>query len=327
MRRFIQGTLVSLTLLIADCGFGVRGQSLPKFKPVPMYPALAAMAATNQVSISQFGPPSETNALHPGDSVTMLGILVQKKSQAQWILQVSAAAPDPKGKPEKKPEPFVMNAGGKRITFQSKPVPATLQMLGPFSPAGTPHPLKPQRKNARFSLDENLLGLGLEQTADVEWRWSQATNTASSTNQTGAAGPKATDPADERAFAAGVPALISYLGIVQNTQGLNDILLKLVDMPSLWSILRHRGVGADINFGTGATPANPTDWDLPASAPVYYFPCMLKLNDEPAMKITFVVTTPHPPLLICGGVVGLLAEKVGDDETYMILRVISAKSP
>jgi hypothetical protein len=83
-------------------------------------------------------------------------------------------------------------------------------------------------------------------------------------------------------------------------------------------------VRADINFGGDSAPANPADWDLPASAPVYYFPCMLRLNGEPALKITFVVTTPQPPLLICGGVVGLLAEKVGDNETYMTLRVISA---
>jgi hypothetical protein len=64
---------------------------------------------------------------------------------------------------------------------------------------------------------------------------------------------------------------------------------------------------------------------LEPSTMAYYFPWLLRLNDEPALKITLVTTSPRPPLRICGGVVGVLAEKIGDEETYMTLRLISAK--
>ena len=57
----------------------------------------------------------------------------------------------------------------------------------------------------------------------------------------------------------------------------------------------------------------------------YYFPWLVRLNGEPALNITLIASSPRPPLLICGGVVGLLAEKIGDEETYMTLRVVSAQ--
>jgi len=39
-----------------------------------------------------------------------------------------------------------------------------------------------------------------------------------------------------------------------------------------------------------------------------------------------VVTRPKPPFLACAGVVGLLAERPGDPETYLTLRVLSARA-
>jgi hypothetical protein len=97
-------------------------------------------------------------------------------------------------------------------------------------------------------------------------------------------------------------------------------------MPSLWSMIKHRGVHINFTFGNGIAPsvADPTDWDLPASAPAYYFPWMVLLNGQPALKLTMVTTSPRPPLLICGGVVGVLLEKIGNDETYMTMRLLSA---
>jgi hypothetical protein len=121
---------------------------------------------------------------------------------------------------------------------------------------------------------------------------------------------------------------MSYFEIVQHTGGLKGLLYKLVDMPSLWSLIRHRGVSMNLTFGNGLAPslADPADWNLPASASAYYFPWLVRLNGQPAMKVTLVTTTPRTPLLICGGVVGVLLEKLGDDETYMTMRLISARS-
>lgn len=233
---------------------------------------------------------------------------------------------------------MVVNLFGAPISFESKPVPATLRMLGPFAMAGSSKQLKPQVLNEQFSLNESFLGLGLEQAAEVVYQRNQKTHAiqaSSSTNSVARddktanasntnASPKLT-PEQKRAISGAVPALMSYFEIVQHTEGLEDLLLKLVKLPSVWSIVRHVGVTADFGFGKEAYPANPADWNLPASVPVYYLPCVFRLNGQTALKVTLVVTVPHPPLLISGGIIGLLAERPGDDGTYMTLRIISAR--
>src|SRR2546422_9385059 len=59
--------------------------------------------------------------------------------------------------------------------------------------------------------------------------------------------------------------------------------------------------------------------------PVYHLPLVLKLNKDPALTLTFVVTSPNPPLLACAGVVGLLAEKPGQTQNYLTFRVLTAR--
>ena len=305
-----------------------------KLRTLSTCPALANAAATNHIPMTEVDPSTDNKTLHPGDSATILGTLILKKNQAQWLLFVEAAEPDPK-KPAKPGKPMVVNLFGAPISFESKPVPARLRMLGPFPMSGTSKELKPELRNEQFSLNESFLGLGLEQAAEVVYHQNQMKHTARAESAAGSpvpadklsntnASPKLT-PEQKRAISGAVPALMSYFEIVQHTEGLEDLLLKLVKVPSVWSIVRHLGVTADFGFGKEAYPANPADWNLPASVPVYYLPCLFRLNGQPALKVTLVVTVPHPPLLISGGIIGLLAERPGDDDTYMTLRIISAR--
>lgn len=308
-----------------------------KLRPAPTCTALAHAAETNHIPMTEVDPSSNAKTLHPGDSATILGTLILKKNHAQWLLYIEAVEPDPK-KPTKPEKPMVVNLFGAPISFESKPVPAKLRMVGPFPMNGSSKQLKPEVRNERLSLNESFLGLGLEQAAEVVYERNRTTYSApnsSPKNSPEAAGktsnssntnasPKLT-PEQKRSLSGAVPALMSYFEIVQHTEGLEDLLLKLVKLPSVWSIVRHVGVTADFGFGKEAYPANPTDWNLPPSVPVYYLPCLFRLNGQPALKVTLVVTVPDPPLLISGGIIGLLAERPGDDDMYMTLRIISSR--
>jgi len=131
---------------------------------------------------------------------------------------------------------------------------------------------------------------------------------------------------EERALAGSGPALMSYFSIIQRTSDLEEILLKILEKPSLWSMLRRGGIS--VSFRTQSkliTPADSTSWGLPAGQPAYYIPVVLELNGQPALNITLVVTAPQPPLLACGGIVGLLAERPGDRENLLTMRVVSAR--
>jgi hypothetical protein len=57
--------------------------------------------------------------------------------------------------------------------------------------------------------------------------------------------------------------------------------------------------------------------------PCYTFPLALRVNRQPALTTTLVVAPARPPLLECVGIVGLLAEKPTDKNTYLLLRIIS----
>jgi len=309
---------------------GAVAQALPpKFKPVPVCAAVASAAATNHIPVSGIDRSLATNVLHPGDSATILGTIFLKKKETQWLLYIEA---EPAITNTTNQPPMVVHMFNRKISFPSKPAPASLRMLGPFDTTQTSH-LKDTTHTAQFKLNESFLGIGLDRAAAVIWHRNQMADATNSTtdppNQSAQerkreANKKLT--ADEQQAIAGmIPALISYFEIVQHTEGLEHLLAKLVKIPSVWSIIRRLGVTSEISFGDTAFPANPADWDLPSNTPVYYFPGMLRLNGHPALKITFVVTTPNPPRLICGGVVGVLAEKIDDNETYMTLRVISAK--
>ncbi|HMJ91634.1 MAG TPA: hypothetical protein VK530_17565, partial [Candidatus Acidoferrum sp.] len=267
---------------------------------------------------------SGTNGLRPGDSATVLVTFVQKKKQTQWLLFLEAATPDPT-RATNKPATFVVSSAfGPPIKFKSKPYPVKLRMFGPFVAAGPGSPPKSKETTAQFPVNEDFLALGMDQAAALLHRWSGMTNfnRAMTSKALRAMNPTVEE---QRTLSAVFPALISYFNIVQHTEGLEDLLKKLIELPSLWSIIRHRGVEMNIGFNGVPSPAEPASWNLEPSTPVYYFPWLVRLNGEPALNLTLVTTSPRPPLLIGGGVVGLLAEKIGDEETYMTMRVISAK--
>src|SRR5438270_3368497 len=101
------------------------------------------------------------------------------------------------------------------------------------------------------------------------------------------------------------PALLLYFNFAQYTSGLQYIFFKVVEMPSVWSMVRHVGVTANLKFETEQLrAADAFAWDASEHAGVYYFPISLELNDQPALKLTLVVTAPKSPLLGCGGIVG-----------------------
>jgi hypothetical protein len=322
------GRLLPLLIWSSLIGPGHGGDVAAKLKLIPACPALVTVATANHIpikGIEAWAGTRSTNGLRAGDYAAVLVTFVQKKKQTQWLLYLEAAARDP-SKATNKPATFtVSSAFGPPMKFKSRPYPVKLRMFGPFA-AGAARQPKWKETDAQFSINEDFLSLGMDQGAALLHRWSKVTNFNKGLTSKAMLAMNPT-PAEQRALCATFPALISYFEIVQHTEGLEDLLRKLIELPSLWSVIKHRGVEMAITFGDGVlpSPARPADWTLGPSAPAYYFPWLVRLNGEPALNVTLVTTTPRPPLLICGGVPGLLAEKLGDEETYMTLRVISAR--
>jgi hypothetical protein len=309
-----------------------------KFAVIAPGADLVSAAKARKIPLSGSDSAGEPGVLNPGDSFAAVVTLCEKGGKrTQWLLYLTALADKPK-ESEKPSEPIVLYSGrSNRFEFASSPAQVRLETIGPFT--GTPSKkTKVQQQSETFTLDKGLLSLGLDQAARSVWRAVQANESGHfyfdsqppNAKQMAEAGRVAEKlqltVEEERALAGGIPALFSYFDVVQHTEGLEDILLKVVRKPSLWSIIRHIGVTVNLRFELKQiTPAAPNSWGSLTSGPLYYVPLAVELNHQLALTVTFAVTNPRPPLLSCGGIIGMLAERPGDKETYLTLRIVSAR--
>lgn len=317
---------------------GDMAPDFAKLAPVAACPVLADAARAASLPLAGIDPPGEAGSLNLGDSVTALVTLFQKgRRPAQWLLEVEAVAPDSIEQARKPREPWVWyTSAGDKLEFASAQAPVSLRLLGPFAETAGKAP-KAKEQKARFTLDKGFLGLGLDEAAAAIYRMHQAklTNHFSARpepfNEAQIAEGKMAvaalhlTAAEQRGLAGLAPALLSYFELVQHTPGLDRLFFKVVDLPSVWSIVRHVGVKASLDvepehFG----PIDTAAWGLPTRPPGYGFPMAFRLNGQPALTVTLVVAPPRPPLLACGGIIGLLAEKPSEKETYLTLRILSA---
>ncbi len=131
---------------------------------------------------------------------------------------------------------------------------------------------------------------------------------------------------EQRAIIGSGLALNSYVEFIQETPGLDDLFYKVVKPPSIWSVVTHLGVQVSLDFVRECVaPLEPTKWKLPPGTRCYTYPLALRVNKQPALTTTLIVSPPRPPLLGCAGIVGFLAENPKDKETFLLLQIISAR--
>lgn len=340
--------LVSVVSLAAClCGAEPATNYITRLAPVPACPALQAAAKDRGILMSGFDPLAGTNALAPGDSVTMLiSSHVGKHPATQWLMyfQVTANA---KGSP-KKPEPptVIYTSTGKKFEFPESPAMIRVRTLGPFTESNSRggQPML-EDKAAAIDVNQTFLGLGLDGAVEALCRLYQLrdpakdratfgfsiANRAFSAAQVNegqmAAAKWHITAAEERSLAGGIPALLSYFETIEQTPELDSIMFKVLSLPSVWSIMRHLGITPGIEVARPANRVEPLSlpaWNLPAGSPLYALPVAVALNQHPALALTLVVTAPHPPFLTCGGIVGFLAENPDKKEDYLTLRIVSA---
>jgi hypothetical protein len=309
-----------------------------KLLPSPPFPSTVVAAKQTGILLEPIEAFTSGDQLTPGDSITALITLFQKGAKStQWLLYLETQATNSKSISTNVPHPMVLYSSfGNKLTFDSSPAKAKLRLLGPFG-EGSAVISKMHDKTTQLEVDQGFLSLGIDRAAAIIYQLRQQ-NIKGAFNF----GPKPFSKAqieqdsklaaslhisseDERAVAGSVPALMSYFNIVEEIPGLKDILIKVVDMPSIWSMIRHAGVDADLavqpeNMG----PIALNSWSLPKDAATFQLPIKLDLNGQPALRLTFFVTAPKRPLLLCGGIIGFLAEKPGDEQTYLMLRIVRA---
>lgn len=339
---FVKSKSVLFSLLLAACSAGGQGTNLlSKLAPVPLFPDLRAAATADKIPVDGIAP-AATNSLSPGDSLTALITLHQKGNRrTQWLVyfDVVAMTNHPREKPSK-PE-VLYNSAGDKFEFSNSPVTFRIRTIGPYAESASFWG-KPVAKDNRASVSVNgtFLGIGLEKGATAIHRLYLAHGTnfnfwvtgrppspgEMQKNQKFAAAFNLT-PEEKRALASWFPALICYFTAVGETPDLDTIMWKVINLPSLWSIVRRVGVTArmEIDFNKVSPLALPAGWKAPGGANVFTLPLEVQLNEQPTLNATLFVADPHPSLLASGGIVGFVAMNPNDDQNYLTLRVISTR--
>ena len=341
MKKFL--LLLLLPLLAARfCAAEPATNLISRLEPVPPFAAAQKAAQAAHIPLDGMTALNDTGGLGPGNSITALITLHQKGNRrTQWLVYFEIVAGTNSTKAEK---PMVLyNSMGDKFEFTRSPATFSIRALGPYVDTtsfwGNP---VAKDKYARVSIDGNFLGLGLDKGAAAIFRMNGGKNKSTNFNFWVESKPFAAaeikrsrkvatelqiTPTEERALAAWYPAMMAYFNAVGETPNLDTILLKVLNLPSLWSIVKHRGVSAGMWFDLDdIRPVTlPAKWNLPTDSPVYALPLSVELNGQPAINATLLITDPRPPLLGCGGIVGFIAENPLDKQNYMTLQVISAR--
>jgi hypothetical protein len=297
-------------------------------------PELASVARSHGIPLKEMDRFSDGATVAPGDSLSALVTLVERSRRTQWLLYLKAggtntAAMQVKTNASKR---LMYSSTGRKFEFQSTPVSVSLRTLGPYDASERKRKVKAKDTVARLRLNQGYLALGLDKGARAVLRLGtrkpkigyafaarpfsekEIAETRKRTNNV------ALTMEEERALAGTGPALESYFTIVQETEGLSDILFKLVDLPSMWSIARHKGMVVNFRFLNEIREREVKAGSLS----IYEIPLALELNGQRSLNITLVATTPRPPLLPCAGIMGLVATRPGATDSFLAVQVLSA---
>jgi hypothetical protein len=313
---------------------------LTKLTPITPLPALVEAAHTRKIPIEGIDPQGAADTLNPGDSATTLFTLFEKGGRkTQWVLLVEADAPKADQKPRPPSAPVIVYAGaGDKLEFTHQIAPATLRLVGPFVEVqGKTKSAKVEDKTEHITLDKGFLAIGHDEAAAAIYRIMKndlhgnfQTRGRPFTDAEVAQGRKQMvdlqlTARDERALVGSSMALESYFDLVGETPGLDDVGLKVVKLPSVWSFVSHFGVRVNVDLvRKDVAPMDAGKWTLPTNTPCYDLPLVFRMNDQPAVIVSLLAVPARPPMLSCGGIICLLAEKPGDKDTYLILQIISA---
>lgn len=105
---------------------------------------------------------------------------------------------------------------------------------------------------------------------------------------------------------------------------LEDLLFRVVDKPSLWSLATNLGV--HVTLGWEPPEATPTKVDAPwFDGDVQRARCEMKLQGAVASWLDMFVTEPRGALAACAGLAGAIARHPHEPDRYAVVRLLATK--
>lgn len=133
--------------------------------------------------------------------------------------------------------------------------------------------------------------------------------------------------ADKTNVAGAHAALISFLSILQEDPVLSPILWRVVDRPSVLSVIASfgasLGIAADLESAVPEPTPGVSGWNRDAVR----FPLTLTINGGRALDARILATDPLVPLRMGGGIVSVEATRPSNPAVRFTAQVLAAASP
>lgn len=307
--------------------------------PIAPLPALAEFARARQISLSGVALDDPGSAPATGDAATFLVCLQDGSQQLQWLACLQSAELTPKEARLKPLKERAVNSGtGRTWRFPATRTALKVLFIGPFVEGATPAG-PPGEHLERVLVAAEHLSYGLDEYARVELAYRQ--------NRKAAGLDKAwiaisENPLNDEFLAMGrrVAAAIDYppecdrircggthpiSALVDAARRINpfeSVLRQVLNEPSPVSVLKHRGISTRWEYYR-ITPIEEAPYPgLPAC---YQLGLRVHLNDEVAARALVAVTAPRPPLQTSAGIVGIYAEKPGEPDKRLYIRLLATR--
>jgi len=316
---------------------------LPGFTPVQWLPTAASVL--DQAAIASTGINLGPVHHHRGDLVTILAQIGERSRLRQWAIVLRREDLKPEEEKLRSPALTVYVSNGHEVTFDaSRFTRMSIQVFGPFSP--TKGPTRVKQITSETLVNPAFLGLGLDGTPQL-WRRlineprpgqgspprelsldisSKPFTPEKIAEHQAALEGFAIKPAEERAYAGFLPAMMDFFNIARQTRGVRDIIFEVADLP-WWSLLKQGGRIDDTHFEIIGPfqKLQSRDWGLSDEVNVYSMGLVLRLEGKPTLVGRIAVTAPRPPLLNTAGIVGISAMRPDGHGPQLMFRVMAGR--
>jgi hypothetical protein len=343
--RFWRERWICVALLLASPAWAQPPEVImPELRPIVALPIASEAVEKAQVPLQGIGAPMDRVGLRKGDSVTALVSHLDRGKVRQWVVFLSANPPEKTAVVKVPPEFKVYSSSGREIRIAGETSAVAIRVLGPFA-EGENGGKKAKGLWSGTPVDQAFLALGLDRVCAMSIRLREVKEAGNHAVPEGfqlGFSPKpypaektafsrpvldrlGVTEEDERAFAGSAPALMSFFQIVMQTQGLEEILKSVLDIP--WtSVIANGGVvNPFFKFLGPFEEISAASWRLPEGAKCYALKFQLLLNNKPSLNCQLAVTAPRPPLLASGGIVGFAAQRPDGKGPVLLMQVVDAR--
>jgi hypothetical protein len=323
-------------LLSADDKPLVATDPLTDVAPLP---ALAEFAAAHHIPTSGIALADAGAKPQKGDAVTLLVTLFDGSSERQWLARIEA---DDLTENERQLKPLsegVMYSGtGQTWRYPISRTALNVFFIGPFSPS-TARGSIPVEIRRRVLTNPEYLSYGLDQYCQAEMRYRQAVRDAGIKNAwiTASSNPLSAEtvrmgqhvaalinftPEEDRIRTGGCFPVVSFVDVATKVPAFEAVLRHVLDMPSIWSIVRHLGISGNWDYRDFVRVSTP---GAGVESSTYRFGLRLNMNEQFSIKSAFTVTAPRPPLQVCAGILGVYAERPSDASQRLFIQMVAAQ--